>query len=81
MVMPTEHTMTYFQVASRAARLRRCPTRKAVTTVVASTAIHTTPMLLADTARAIAAKNAGVRTAYNRAPRSSVCPPANSASM
>ncbi len=66
--MPTEQTMTYFHVASSAVRVRRCPTRKAVTTVVASIATQMTPMLLAHTARTIAARNAGVSTPYNRAP-------------
>ena len=39
--------MTYFQVASSAVRVWRCPTRNAVTTVVASIATQITPMLLA----------------------------------
>ena len=78
--MPTEQTMTYFHVASSAVRVRRCPTRKAVTTVVASIATQTTPMLLAHTARTIAPRNAGVSTPYNRAPDASVWPWASSAS-
>lgn len=72
--MPTEQITTYFQVASSAVAVRRWPTRNAVTTVVASTATQTTPMLLADTATAIAARNAGVRAPYKRASRRSVWP-------
>ena len=51
--IPTEQMMTYFHVASSAVRVRRCPTRKAVTTVVASIATPTTPMLLARTATTV----------------------------
>ena len=72
--IPTEQITTYFQVASNAVRVRRCPTRKAVTTVVASIATHTMPMLLAHTANTIAARNAGVSTPYRRAPLASVWP-------
>ena len=79
--IPTEQMMTYFQVASSAVRVRRCPTRKAVTTVVASMATQITPMLLAHTATTIAARNAGVSAPYNRAPSASVWPWARSASM
>lgn len=60
--MPTEQIITYFHVASSAVRVRRCPTRKAVTTVVASMATQMTPMLLAHTANAIAEMNPGVNT-------------------
>ena len=60
--MPTEQITTYFHVASSAVLVRRCPTRNAVMTVVASMATQMTPMLLAHTARAIAATNAGVST-------------------
>ena len=79
--MPTEQITTYFHVASNAVRVRRWPTRKAVTTVVASIATHTTPMLLAHTANTIAARNAGVSTPYRRAPSASVWPSASSVSM
>ncbi len=72
--MPTEQMITYFQVASSAVRVRRCPTRKAVTTVVASMATHITPMLLASTANTIAARNAVTSTPYCRAPRLVVWP-------
>ncbi len=78
--MPTEQITTYFQVASSAVRVRRCPTRKAVITVVASMATQMTPMLLAHTATTIAARNADVSAPYTRAPRASVWPWASSAS-
>ena len=63
--MPTEQITTYFQVASSAVRVRRCPTRKAVITVVASMATQITPMLLAHTATTIAARNADVSAPYS----------------
>jgi hypothetical protein len=72
MAIPTEQMITYFQVASNAVRVRRCPTRNAVITVVASIATQVTPMLLADTARTIAARNAGVSVPYRRAPAAPV---------
>ena len=78
--MPTEQMTTYFHVASSAVRVRRCPTRNAVTTVVASIATQITPMLLAHTASTIAARNAGVSTPYSRAPSASVWPWSSSAS-
>ncbi len=53
----TEQSTTYFQAASRAVRVRWCPTRNAVTMVVASTATHSTPRLPASTAVAMAAMN------------------------
>ncbi|CFR88764.1 Uncharacterised protein [Mycobacterium tuberculosis] len=79
--IPTEQITTYFQVASSAVRVRRCPTRNAVITVVASIATQMTPMLLAHTARTIAQRNAGVSTPYSRALRPSICPCASSVSM
>jgi hypothetical protein len=54
---PTEHSTTYFQAASTLARVRRCPTRNAVTMVVASTATHSRPRLSARTARHMQARN------------------------
>ena len=79
--MPTEQITTYFHVASNAVRVRRCPTRKAVTMVVASIATQITPMLLAHTAKTIAARNSAVSTPYSRAPSASVWPCSSSASM
>ena len=60
--IPAEQITTYFQAASTAARVRRCPTRNAVTIVVASTATHSTPRLAASTASAIAARNSWTST-------------------
>ncbi len=60
--MPTEQMTTYFHAASVAARVRRCPTRNAVTMVVASMATHSRPSPEARTASAIAAMNACVST-------------------
>ena len=60
--MPTEQITTYFQVASSAARVRRCPTRKAVATVVASMATHIMPMLLVRTASDMADRKIGTST-------------------
>ncbi len=54
--MPVEQITTYFQAASTACLVRRCPTRNAVTIVVASIATQTTPRLAASTAAAIAAR-------------------------
>ena len=67
--MPTEQMITYFHVASSDFRVRRWPTRNAVTIVVASTAAHSTPRLFASTASTIAARNSGTSTPYRRAPR------------
>ena len=47
----------YFHDASSDARVRRWPTRNAVAMVVASTATHSTPRLLATTATSMAATN------------------------
>jgi len=69
--IPAEQTTTYFQAASTAARVRRCPTRNAVTIVVASTATHSTPRFAASTASAMAAMNPCVSTPYRRAARAS----------
>ncbi|WP_406692558.1 hypothetical protein REH65_12520 [Saccharopolyspora sp. ID03-671] len=55
--MPAEQITTYFHAASTAGRVRRCPTRNAVTMVVASTATHSIPRFAANTASAIAARN------------------------
>ena len=55
--IPVEQITTYFHAASTAARVRRCPTRKAVTIVVASTATHSRPRLEASTASAMAERN------------------------
>ena len=62
MAIPTEQIITYFQVASSEARLRRCPTRNAVTIVVASMDAHKIPRSLASTASTIAARNSGTST-------------------
>ncbi len=43
MAIPTEQITMYFHEASSDERVRRCPTRKVVTIVVASTATHSTP--------------------------------------
>ncbi len=67
--MPTEQMTTYFQVASKAARSRWCPTRKAVMIVVASTATHIIPRLLASTASVMVARKAGTSTPYSCARR------------
>ena len=77
--MPTEQITTYFQVASSEARVRRCPTRSAVETVVASTATHTTPRLLASTASDIDATNALISAPYSRARAGVVSPAPSSA--
>ena len=76
--IPVEQMMTYFQVASRAARVRRCPTRNAVATVVASMATHTIPRLFASTARVMAARNVANRAPYWVAPRGVVWPRSSS---
>ena len=52
----------YFHEASSAPLVRRWPTRKVVTTVVASTATHSTPTLAARTASSMAATKAWTST-------------------
>ena len=72
--MPAEQITTYFHAASTAARVRRCPTRNAVTIVVASTATHSTPRLAASTASAMAARNTWTSTLCRVAVRVSARP-------
>ena len=60
--IPTEQITMYFHEASSAPLVRRCPTKKVVTTVVASTATHSTPTLAARTASSMAATNAWTST-------------------
>ncbi|WP_316781410.1 hypothetical protein [Streptomyces sasae] len=60
--MPAEQITMYFQAASTDVRVRRWPTRKAVTMVVASTATQSTPRFAVTTARHIAARNAWTST-------------------
>ena len=60
--IPVEQITTYFHAASTAARVRRCPTRNAVTIVVASTATHNRPRLEASTASAMAERNTWTST-------------------
>ena len=56
--MPTEQITMYFHAASSEPRVRRCPTRKTVTIVVASTATQRTPTFAAKTARSMKATKA-----------------------
>ncbi len=51
--IPTEQMTMYFHEASSEPRVRRNPTKNAVTMVVASTATHSTPTLAASTARSM----------------------------
>ena len=69
MAMPTEQRTTYFQAASTLARVRRWPTRNAVTMVVASTATHSRPRLSARTARLMQARKSWVRPGSGAAGR------------
>ena len=62
MAIPTEQITMYFHDASSDVRVWRCPTRKVVTTVVASMATHSTPRLAASTARSMVARKAWTRT-------------------
>src|SRR5690606_13495826 len=65
---------------STAARVPRCPTRKAVAIVVASTATHSVPRLAASTASTIVATNACTSTPYRPAVRKLERPDPTSAS-